>query len=200
MLKSILTVAISFLAFNSPYDDQAGYKPGDNASDFRLKSVDGKMVSMADFPQAKGFIIIFTTNTCPYCKLYEERIIELNNKFSPLGYPLIAINPNNPLKSPGDSFEKMKQRSQEKKFPFPYLSDENQRTAAEFGVTRTPHAVVVHKMAGKYKVVYAGAIDNNFKDKALAQEKYVENAVNLLLAGKEVEIKTTKTVGCNIYK
>lgn len=200
MLKGILTVAISFMIISSYSDDNTGYKPGDNAGDFRLKNVNGKIVSMGDFPEVQGFILIFTTNTCPYCKLYEDRIIELNRKYSPLGFQLLAINPNNPAKSPEDSFEKMKQKSQDKKFPFPYLADENQEATVAFGVSRTPQAFVIHKRSGKYKVVYVGAIDNNFKDKALANEKYVENAVDLLLAGREVEIKTTKTVGCNVYR
>jgi peroxiredoxin len=196
MTRTVLLILLAsvFLSFGATN----GYKVGDNANDFKLKNVDGKMVSLADYANAKGFIVVFTCNTCPYAKLYEDRIIELNQAYSPKGFPVIAINPNDQQKSPGDSFELMKKRAQEKKFPFPYLLDETQSVASSFGATHTPQVYVLKNTGGKYKVSYIGAIDNNHKDKALANEKYVENAVNQLLVGREVMVKNTKTIGCTI--
>src|SRR5919107_992048 len=87
-----------------------GYQVGDKAADFKLKNVDGKMVSLADNKAAKGYIVVFTCNTCPYAKAYESRIVELNKKYAPLGYPVIAINPNDPTVAPGDSYAAMQSK------------------------------------------------------------------------------------------
>ena len=95
-------------------------KVGDTAPDFALKNIDGKTVSLADYTNAKGYVVIFTCNTCPYAVMYEQRIIELHDKYAAKGYPVIAINPNDPDVKPGDSFEKMQQRAAAKEFPFIY--------------------------------------------------------------------------------
>src|SRR5258706_13459566 len=79
--------------------------PGKPAPVIKLKNVDNKFVSFDDYQSAKGFIVVFTCNTCPYSRRYEQRIIDLNNKYAPLGFPVIAVNPNDPVSSPGDSFE-----------------------------------------------------------------------------------------------
>ncbi len=93
-------------------------------ADFKLKNVDGKMVSLSDYRDAKGFIVIFTCNPCPYAVAYEDRIIDLDKEFKPKGYPVIAVNPNSVAASPEDSFEKMVIRAKEKGFTYPYLFDE----------------------------------------------------------------------------
>lgn len=177
---------------------QGGYKIGDEATDFKLKNVDNKMVSLADFKDAKGFIVIFTCNHCPYSKAYEDRKIALAKKYAPLGYPLIAINPNDPAAQPEDSFELMQVRAKEKNFPYPYLFDEGQKIYPQYGATRTPHVFVLKKENKKNIVKYIGAIDDNYKDINDISNKYVEAAVDALLAGKEVEVKTTVAVGCTI--
>ena len=129
----------------------SGYDIGDYATDFSLKNVDGKMVSMADYTDAKGFIISFTCNTCPYAVMYEQRIIELDNKYASKGYPVIAVNPNDPKQKPGDSFDKMVERANEKNYPFPYLIDESQEVTRSYGATNTPHMYILQKKNDKYK-------------------------------------------------
>ena len=175
-----------------------GYKIGDVIEDFNLKNVDGKMVSLADYKDAKGFIITFTCNTCPYAQMYEDRIIELDKKYAPLGYPVIAIMPNNTQVKPGDSFDEMKKRSQVKGYTFPYLIDEKQEVYPKFGATKTPHMYVIQRTKKGNVVEYIGAIDDNYKDAASVSKKYVEDAVNALLAGKEVQEKETRAIGCSI--
>jgi peroxiredoxin len=175
-----------------------GYKVGDFVKDFSLKNVDGKMVSMADFKEAKGFIITFTCNTCPYSVAYEDRLIALDKKYAGKGYPVIAINPNNPEAKPGDSFEAMQNRAEEKGFTFPYIFDVEQTVYPVFGATRTPHMYVIAKTPEGHQVKYIGAIDDNYKDAEAASKHYVQDAVNALLKGKEVEVKTTKAIGCSI--
>lgn len=175
-----------------------GYKIGDIATDFNLKNVDGQMVSMANYKDAKGFIVIFTCNTCPFSKMYEERINELNQKYAPKGYPVLAINPNDVTKQPDDSFDAMIKRAEDKNFSFPYLHDESQAIATAYGATRTPHVYIVSKKTKKLVVSYIGAIDNNHKDANDASQKYVEEAVDNLLAGKPVTTDFTKAIGCTI--
>ncbi|MGQ1891502.1 thioredoxin family protein [Thermophagus sp. OGC60D27] len=175
-----------------------GYKPGDEARDFKLKNVDDKMVSLADYPDAKGFIVIFSTNHCPYVVAYEDRMIELDKMFKPKGYPVIAINPNDPKAFPEDSFENMKVRAKEKGFTFPYLFDATQEIAKAYGATRTPHVFLLKKEMGKHIVKYIGAIDDNYQDASAVKEKYVANAIADLEAGSSVKVKETKAIGCSI--
>ncbi|TNJ44530.1 thioredoxin family protein [Tamlana fucoidanivorans] len=187
----IVLVLSSFTMFD-------GYKIGDVAEDFSLKNIDGKMVSMAHFKDAKGFIITFTCNTCPYAVMYEDRINALNKKYAPLGYPVIAIMPNNIVIKPGDALPEMKKRAQEKGFTFPYLIDENQDVFPKYGATKTPHMFVLEKTDKGNVVRYIGAIDDNYKDASAVTTKYVENAVDALLEGHEVPEKETKAIGCTI--
>lgn len=175
-----------------------GYTIGDLATDFELKNIDDSMVSLSDYKDAKGFIVIFTCNHCPYSVAYEDRIIDLDKKFKEKGYPVIAINPNNPNSYPDDSFEKMKERAEEKGFTFPYLLDAEQKIYPQYGATKTPHVYVLQKNSEGNIVKYIGAIDNNYKDVSKADKKYVEDAVNALLENKEIPVQVTKAIGCSI--
>jgi len=178
--------------------EKAGYKIGEEAIDFSLKNIDDQMVSLASYPDAKGFIVIFTCNHCPYAVAYEDRIVALNNKYASLGYPVIAINPNDPSVQPEDSFDAMKVRAKEKGFTFPYLFDEGQKVYPIYGATKTPHVFILNKENDKNIVKYIGTIDNNYEDANAVTEKYVEGAVDALLAGKEIQQPTTVAVGCTI--
>ncbi|MEE1962498.1 thioredoxin family protein [Allomuricauda taeanensis] len=172
-----------------------GYEIGDVASDFSLKNVDGKMVSLSDYANAKGFLVIFTCNTCPYAKAYEDRIIALDRKYKSRGVPVIAINPNS---KSGDGFAEMKERAKEKGFTYPYLYDEGQKVYPQYGATRTPHVFLLEKTAKGNVVRYIGAIDDNYQDASQVKDKFVENAVDAMLAGKEIDPSTTKAIGCGI--
>ncbi|MEZ4802112.1 MAG: thioredoxin family protein [Gelidibacter sp.] len=175
-----------------------GYKVGDIATDFSLKNIDGSMVSLSNFKNAKGFIVIFTCNTCPYAVAYEDRIEALNKRYASKGYPVIAIMPNNTDVKPGDNMESMQARAKAKGFTFPYLMDEGQKIYPQYGATKTPHVYVLQKTFKGNQVKYIGAIDDNYQDAAAVKTKYVENAVDALLAGKEVQEKETRAIGCSI--
>ena len=177
-----------------------GYKIGDKATDFSLKNIDNKMVSMANYHDTKGFIIIFTCNTCPYSVAYEDRINELDKKYKEKGYPVIAINPNNPAVKKGDDFSDMQVRAKEKGFTFPYLFDDGQNIYPQYGATRTPHVFLLNKENENLIVEYIGAIDNNSQDANAVTEKYAENAVDALLEGKKPALTNTKAIGCSIKK
>jgi glutathione peroxidase-family protein len=195
---AVLTVCVVFLSSFTTTDTEGGYKVGETITDFKLKNIDGKMVSLADYSQAKGFIIVFTCNHCPFSQAYEQRIIDLHKKYAAKGYPVIAINPNDKTRSPEDSYENMIVRAKEKKYPFVYLYDETQTVARTFGATRTPHVFVVSKKKAGNIVEYIGAIDDNSEEPKDVTEKYVENALNALLSGKSVTKNNTKAIGCTI--
>jgi len=190
-----LLLTVSFTPVDTVGD---GYKIGDYATDFRLKDVNGKMVSMADYKDAKGFLVIFTCNSCPYSVAYEDRIIALHEKYAPKGIPVIAINPNNPEVQPKDSYDLMKVRAKEKGFTFPYLLDEGQKIYPQYGATRTPHVFLLEKTSEGNMVKYIGAIDDNYQDANSVEQKYVEMAADALLTGAEVKIKNTRAIGCTI--
>lgn len=176
----------------------SGYKIGDVATDFSLKNIDGKTVSLTDYTEAKGFIVTFTCNHCPYAVAYEDRIIALDKKYKDLGYPVIAINPNNPEKQPEDSFENMNIRAKEKGFTFPYLLDEGQHIFPQYGATKTPHIFILQKTQEGNIVKYIGTIDDNYQDENEVTKKYVEEAVEALLKGEKVPTEITKAIGCTI--
>lgn len=201
-MKSIYRTGLIFIviiAMSFTVSTNKGYKIGDTIDDFLLKNVNGKKVSLEQFTSAKGFIIVFTCNMCPYSKMYENRLIALDKKYKKLGYPVIAINPNDPVASPGDGHSAMMVRARNKGFTFPYLFDEGQKVYPKFGATKTPHVYIVQKDRSEDMIVeYIGAIDDNAKDESSVSEKFVENAVDALLSGKKPSVKTTKAIGCSI--
>ncbi len=192
-----LIIAFTTLSFTA-ITNESGYKVGDKAEDFKLKNIDGKILSMADYKDAKGLIVIFTCNHCPFSVAYEDRIIDLHKRYADKGYPVIAINPNDVKAQPDDSFDKMKERAKKKKIPFAYLHDETQEIAKRFGATRTPHVFVVSKKETDFIVEYIGAIDDNSNEPQNVKTKYLENALNELIEGKAVSQNFTKAIGCTI--
>jgi peroxiredoxin len=198
-MKKITTlIAATTLVVTAAFAPEGGYKVGDKAADFKLKNINDKMVSMADYKDAKGIIVVFTCNHCPYAKKYESRIMDLDKKYKSKGFPVVAISPNDPGVEPEDSFEKMQARAKEKGYSFPYLIDETQNVTKEYGATKTPHVYLLQKEKDGYVVKYIGAIDDNTDDASAVKEKYVENAINNILAGKPVNPDNTKAIGCGI--
>ena len=196
----IIFLTLNFLFLSIPNDSVPGYgyQIGDVATDFSLPSVDGKMVSLSDFVDAKGFIVIFTCNTCPYSVAYEDRIIALDNKYREEGYPVIAINPNDPAAIDGDELSDMKVRAKEKGFTFPYIQDVGQHIYPQYGATKTPHVFVLQKDGTDNIVRYIGAIDDSSRSPKKVKKRYVEQAVDALLAGESPTTTKTKAIGCSI--
>lgn len=209
ILMTVFIVGLGLLSFTKINSDKneepksktssaKGYEVGDEATDFKLKNTDGKMVSLSDFKKAKGFIVVFTCNHCPYAKKYEDRIVALDKKYKSQGYPVIAINPNDPNVQPEDSYQKMIERAKEKGFTFPYLVDEGQKIYPQYGATKTPHVFVLQKEGSKNIVKYIGAIDNNYEDPNDVSERYAEDAVDALLKNESVKMTKTVAIGCTI--
>ncbi|WP_339756238.1 thioredoxin family protein [uncultured Winogradskyella sp.] len=196
-LLTVMALVLTLSSFTTNTGDK-GYDVGDLATDFSLENIDGNMVSLSDYKDAKGFIVVFTCNTCPYAVAYEDRIEALNKKYADRGYPVIAIMPNNTDVKPGDNMEAMKARSKAKGFTFPYLMDKGQQIYPKYGATKTPHVYILEKTKKGNEVKYIGAIDDNYKDAAAVTEKYAEDAIDALLKNKEIKVKETRAIGCSI--
>jgi peroxiredoxin len=198
MKKTTLTtcaILLSLFLLSSFQFPGEPYSVGDKIDDFKLQNIDGTWVSLEDYKNDKGLIIIFTCNTCPVAQQYEDRIAALHEKYAPKGYPVVAINPNDPEIKPGDSYEQMKKRAKQKDFPFRYLFDAKQEVFPKFGATRTPHVFLVDM---DRRLRYYGAIDDNSRDASMVKTKYLEDAITNLEKGNDPDPAMTKAVGCSI--
>ncbi len=175
-----------------------GYNLGDAVADFQLKNIDGLPISLSNYRNRKGLIVVFTSNHCPFSKAYEERLIALDRKFAGQGYPVLAVMANDPVAYEEDSFENMKVRAQAKKYPYPYAMDETQSMARAFGATRLPEVYVLKQNAGQFILEYKGGVDDNPQDTGSVQRRYIDDAVSSLLADRPVQSPITKPIGCGI--
>jgi len=191
MKSFILTLSLALVATVSW---SQGYELGDTAADFFLLGTDGEQHSLATAGGENGTVIVFTCNSCPYSKAYEDRIVALQTELAPRGYNVIAINPNNPEIQPKDSYEAMQARAEEKAFNFLYLMDEGQKVYPQYGATRTPH---VFLLDAERTVRYIGAIDDN-TDSEKVDKHYLMDAVEAVEANKQPDPGTTKAIGCSI--
>ncbi|NCT93039.1 MAG: thioredoxin family protein [Chitinophagaceae bacterium] len=198
-MKKYIFILLAFVGFSANAQINT-LTPGTSAPDFKLKNVDGKEVSFANYPNAKGFIVVFTCNTCPVAKAYETRIMELDKKFAPLGYPVIAINPNDPEVSQGDNFDAMKELAKAKKYSFPYLYDAGQVITNKYGAKNTPHIFIVSKTATGNVIEYTGSIDNDQQNNNPERTLYVENAINALRSNSKPLVNSTKAIGCTVRR
>lgn len=192
-IPGVLLILSFFLLGSGPLTEQK------IVPDFTLQNVDGSRVSLRNYPKAKGFILVFTCNHCPFAKLYPPRLNQLNKRFGPLGVPLIAISSTDTTVYEEDGFPEMVAKARNEKFNFPYLFDSKQEVAKAYGAQKTPHAYVIWKENDNWVVKYDGAIDNNGAEPAKVTESFVADAVESLLAKKEVRTKKTLSIGCQIY-
>ncbi|HNH61253.1 MAG TPA: thioredoxin family protein [Cyclobacteriaceae bacterium] len=197
MIRSMLVMAVCKFVLVAASPVRMGYEVGDTVADFKLKNTNGKMVALSDYKDVKGVIVIFDCNTCPYSKAYNDRILALGKKYSKT-FPLILVQSNDPEKSPGDSYDAMVKYAEDHGYDFPYLFDETQNVARNFGATNTPHAFVLKKEGAAFKVVYIGAIDDNARDAAAVTKRYVEDAVDAVTSNKAAATTKTKAIGCTI--
>lgn len=170
------------------------------APDFKLKGVDGKEISFSSFPDAKGFIVVFTCNTCPVAQAYAQRIVDLNNKYASLGYPVIAINPNDPEVSAGDDLKNMKDFAKAKGFTFPYLYDPGQIATNLYGARNTPHVFIISKTSTGNIIQYTGSIDNDPHETNADRTKYIEEVITSLSNNTKPAFTLTKAIGCTVAR
>ena len=170
-------------------------KIGSALPDFNLPGTDGKYYSPATYNDKKILIVIFSCNHCPYVQAYEDRIKEIQKEFGGREVQLIAINSNEVSGYPEDSFDNMKKRAAEKAFNFPYLRDEDQSVAEKFDASHTPEVFVFDN---NRKLSYHGKIDDNWKEPDKVVNRYLKDAIEQLLAGEEISVPETFSIGCTI--
>ena len=168
---------------------------GSKLPDFNLPAVDGNNYSPKSFKDSKALIVIFSCNHCPYVKAYQGRIKAIQNDYKSKGVSVVAINSNDEVNYPDDSFENMKIRTAEEKFNFPYLRDEDQAVAQAFDATHTPEIFVFDK---DRKLIYHGKIDDNWQEPEKVVNHYLRNALDEYLEGNEISVPETFSIGCTI--
>jgi peroxiredoxin len=158
--------------------------------DFELRNVDGKIISLSNFKSEKGIILTFVSNGCPVSEFYQKRIQHLQNQYAEKGFPVVAINPV-------DSFEIMKDTASTRQYSYYFLNDSTQSVALAYKVKVNTHTYVLLNTPKGFKIVYDGAIDDDYSGDNILK-KYVEEAIELLLNKKSVSTKHTKVLGCPI--
>lgn len=172
-----------------------GIRLGDKAPDFNLKGVDGRFYSLDSFRDYNILVLIISCNHCPYVKDYEDRMVEIQRDYLNKGVRLIAINPNNEITHPEDSFENMVKRAREKGFNFPYLRDESQDVPKVLGARYTPEIYVFDQ---ERRLRYHGRIDDNHADPQAVTRHDLREALDSILEGRDVEVPETPPIGCTI--
>ncbi len=167
---------------------------GSKGPSFSLKGTDGKSHALEAAKGSKGTAVIFTCNTCPFSQGYEARLITLARDYQPKGVAFIAINANDSKVVPGDSFDKMVERAKDKGYPFPYLQDETQETAAAYGARVTPHIFLLDAQG---VLVYRGRVDDSLEEGKVTKREFTD-ALAALTAGKPVPVADTKAFGCGV--
>lgn len=195
MYKKSFIMCLGFISWALFTSFDIGIK---TINDFSLRNVDGKYISLKDNEQAKGYIVIFTCNHCPFAKLYPSRINKLQETFAPLGVPVLAINSMDSVLYEEESFKFMQLKSSENKFTFPYLQDASQEVAKNFGAVNTPQAFVIWRDENRWVIKYKGAIDDNGESPELAKN-YIAIAVNELLSNRPLSMPSTESFGCKIF-
>ena len=171
-------------------------KINDKMPEFKnLPDVDGRKYSSEDFADKQILVVVFSCNHCPYVKAYEERMIAFQKTYGGKGVQLVAINSNETKNYPEDNFYEMVKNAKKKNFNFIYLRDDDQAVADAFGATHTPEFFVFDE---KRALRYHGKMDDNWQNPTAVKDKYLQDAVDAILAGKEVKTPETFSIGCTI--
>ncbi len=191
-----LSAAVIVLAFHAAPAARAADELaiGAQGAGFNLKGTDGKMHSLDSVKREKGTAVVFTCNECPYAKGYEDRLIALAKEYQPKGIGFIAINANDPKIVPGDGFEFMAKRAQDKNLPYPYVLDETQAIATAYGAKVTPHIFLLDASG---KLVYRGRVDDSLEQDKVTTHDFAA-ALEALTSDQPVKVAETKAFGCGV--
>ena len=158
-----------------------------------VNTVDGKTVAFKP-GDGKLSVVVFTCNHCPYAKAFEPRIIEIARQYAAKGIAFYAINPNDDVAYPEETYDNMKSRATDRKYPFPYLKDADSSVARAYGARVTPHVFVIDKSG---TVRYRGYVDDSAKPEE-RRTTGLTDALDNVLAGHEVANSATRAFGCSI--
>jgi peroxiredoxin len=171
---------------------------GQRVENFQLfDAISGNAFSLESHSEAKSVVLIFTSLNCPFSKLYEERIVSLNNQFAADGFVFALINPHVGIEEEETS-SGMKARAGENNMTFPFLEDPDQIVTKQFGITKLPEVVVITPGPTGFAVAYRGAIDNNPQMAENANIKYLESALTAIQNRRTPSPASSRAVGCNV--
>lgn len=172
---------------------------GDKATltDIKMLDVSGEKVSLADVTKENGLLVLFSSNTCPFVINWQDRYPEIKNWADQHNVGMIVLNSNYGNRDGVDSYDAMKKHAREYGYNFHYVVDEDSKIANEFGGQTTPHAFLFDS---DQKLVYKGALDDNYKSAAGVKKAYVKDAIESISNGKEIAVAETKPVGCSIKR
>ena len=187
VLAMLLTTATDPLPIGSPIPDP----------DISMKDISGKNVSLKDAKTNKGLFVMFSCNTCPYVIKNQSRAYEACKYAQGNGIGVAVLNSNEANRKSADSMEEMKAYAEKQGYNWYYLADENSALADAFGANRTPECFLFD---GDGKLVYHGAIDDNPSDAASVTRKHLVSAIDEMLAGKDISVKLSRSVGCAIKR
>ena len=184
------------LSFINKTSTELGLNAPIPMADEKMKDISGKDVSLNSAKTAKGLLVIFSCNTCPYVKLSEGRIKEISDNSLKLGIGCIILNSNEGQRSEEDSFDTMVKYAAAQKFSCFYAVDANSKLADAFGATRTPQCFLFNSKG----LIYKGAIDDNVKDHSLVKTHYLKEAIDALAKNETPKLQETKSIGCTIKR
>jgi thioredoxin-related protein len=197
-ISVLAAAAVGFLSFNKnvAVNEELAIGASIPSLDAKMKDVSGKEISLAEVKTTKGLLVIFSCNTCPYVKLSEARIKEIQNICKKDEIGIIMVNSNEGQREGDDSFETMKKYAVLQSYTAPYVVDAKSKLADAFGAGRTPQCFLFNSQ----KLIYKGAIDDNVKDVKLAKQNYLKDAIKALNEGKAVPVESSKSIGCTIKR
>ena len=193
LLTTIISVAAMSFIVNGPLPigstmPKAGVK---------LKDISGKEVTIAEVKKENGVLVMFSCNTCPYVIKNQQRTVAIGEYAEKNNIGIIILNSNEGQRNDDDSFDAMKAYAKEQNYKWPYVIDRNNELADAFGANRTPECFLFNK---DLKLVYHGAIDDNPADAGNVKHRHLQQAINELIAGKEITVKESRSVGCGIKR
>jgi peroxiredoxin len=181
--------------YHDPLKSVDKLRIGDRIPYFSLRGTDGKIHTVSDYASASALVVVFYSNICPYCRVYDERLVAIANEFQPQRVRFIAVCSNDSDDYPEESFQRMIIRSEEIEAPFPFLHDESQIVATAFGANATPEVFLFDSNS---KLVYHGAIDDSPDSPEDVVTPYLKNAIAATLGGAHIEETETQPFGCSI--
>lgn len=195
MTKNLKIIIQFFLSFGILFSSELEIGEKMPGIDHLLLGLNGKNITLGDIKGAKGTLVIFSCNTCPWVLRWEDRYVSIASRYLQKGIGMIAVNSNISRFKGDDSLNKMVKHAKENNYNFPYVQDPKAKLAYAFGATKTPH---VYLFDNKEKLVYRGAIDDNARQADNVEEPFLLNALDQLLAGKKIKKTSSKAIGCSI--
>lgn len=197
LFSAFVVAGLGLFSFvNSVSGEEIAINAAIPMADYKMKDVSGKTVSLAESKTAKGLLVIFSCNTCPYVKLSEKRIKEYSDYCMANGIGCVIVNSNEAQRTEEDSFDEMAKYYKAQGLKCPYTVDEKSKLADAFGATRTPQCFLFNAKG----LVYKGAIDDNVKDAAAVKAFYLKDALAAVVKGETPKTQETKSIGCTIKR